>query len=412
MNRLLVEHQCPQCGAPAVLEETDRLFTCGYCRVTSYLLQQDYFRYMLPHAAPEGTPLIYFPYWRCRGMLYSCAADTIHQRVVDHSRPAVPSAHFPESLGLRTQAMTLKLAASRDGARFLAPAVTAPTAVLDFKNHFRAALPEPVYAQSLIGETLSMIYAPFYMDDALTDAVLNRPIAPAHLAEDDIADVPAANPDWPVRFIPTLCPNCGWDMAAEKDALSLACPQCRSIWRAGKNGLKRMKCQTLPDTETSSEERLYLPFWRITAVVSDIALASYADFARQANLPKVIQEGWEKLPFHFWTPALRLSPQAFLRAGCAMTIAQPGESPAGDMPDGRFYPVKLPFNEAVSALKVIIAALLRPKTHILPRLESIKVSAKDVLLVYVPFRESPHEYIHARYRLSINKNMLRLTQRA
>lgn len=411
MTPLLVEHQCPQCGAPALLEETDRIFTCGYCRVKSYLLQKDYFRYMLPHNAPEGAPLVYFPYWRCRGMLFSCMSDTIHQRVVDHSRPAIPAAHFPESLGLRTQAMTLKLAADHEGARFLQPSVAMKNAVLDFKNYFRSAIPGPVHVQALIGETLSMIYAPFYLDDALKDAVLNRSAAPAEQAAGDIADIPAAAADWPVRFIPTLCPNCGWDMAAEKDALSLACPRCRSMWRAGKDGLKRMKCRTLPDTEMPSEGLLYLPFWRITASIPGIDLTSYADFAKRANLPKVAQDNWKDIPFHFWTPAMRLSPQAFLRAGCAMTLAQPGEAPIGDIPDGRFYPVKLPLTEAMSALKIIMASLLRPKNRIRPRLERMKVSAKDVLLVYVPFRESAHEYIHSRYRLCVNKNMLRLTQR-
>ena len=410
MTGLRVEHQCPQCGAPAVLGETDRLFTCAYCRVTSYLLPRDYFRYMLPHAAPAGTPLVYFPYWRCRGMLFSCASDTIHQRVVDHSRPAVPAAHFPESLGLRPQAMTLRPAAGGAGARFLAPKVTASGAVQDFNARFSAALPEPIHVQAFIGETLSMIYAPFYMDAALTDAVLNRPVAPLAQAAADIADAPDATPDWPVRFVPTLCPNCGWDMAAEKDALSLACTRCRSLWRAGKDGLKRMKCMTLPDPEPSADGRRHLPFWRVAATVSGIDLASYADFARQANLPKVVQDGWEDLPFHFWTPALKLSPRAFLRAACAMTLAQPGEPPAGEIPDGPSHPVKLPLGEAVSALKIIMAALLRPRNRILPRLAEMTVTAADARLVYVPFHESPHEYVHARYRLSINKAVLRLAR--
>ncbi|MGD9137268.1 MAG: hypothetical protein PVH42_10930, partial [Desulfobacterales bacterium] len=34
---VLIEYQCPQCGAPATIEETDRLFTCQFCRVNSYL---------------------------------------------------------------------------------------------------------------------------------------------------------------------------------------------------------------------------------------------------------------------------------------------------------------------------------------------------------------------------------------
>ena len=59
MTSFIIEHQCPQCGAPAELEETDRLFQCGYCRVKSYLTIPDYFRYTLPHHAPAGKELIY-----------------------------------------------------------------------------------------------------------------------------------------------------------------------------------------------------------------------------------------------------------------------------------------------------------------------------------------------------------------
>ena len=51
-DHLSNQNQCPQCGAPADLEETDRLFACPFCRVTSLLLTRDYFRYVLPARNP------------------------------------------------------------------------------------------------------------------------------------------------------------------------------------------------------------------------------------------------------------------------------------------------------------------------------------------------------------------------
>ncbi len=57
-SNLRIDYQCPQCGAPAELAETDRLFTCVFCRVKSYLLESGYFRYRLPHKAPAGQELI------------------------------------------------------------------------------------------------------------------------------------------------------------------------------------------------------------------------------------------------------------------------------------------------------------------------------------------------------------------
>ena len=100
----LIEHQCPQCGAPAIMEETDRLFTCEFCRVKSYLVAEDVFRYLLPSQAPESKNLLYFPYWRFKGMLFSCAGSGIAHKFVDVSHQAVLSHLFPNSLGLRSQA--------------------------------------------------------------------------------------------------------------------------------------------------------------------------------------------------------------------------------------------------------------------------------------------------------------------
>ncbi len=36
------------------MEETDRLISCDFCKVKSYLMQKDYFRYMLPNSAPKN----------------------------------------------------------------------------------------------------------------------------------------------------------------------------------------------------------------------------------------------------------------------------------------------------------------------------------------------------------------------
>ncbi|MDD4072471.1 MAG: hypothetical protein PHY78_08930, partial [Desulfobacterales bacterium] len=104
-----IRHQCPQCGAPAVLEETDRLFTCGYCRVTSYLLQNGVFRYILPAAATAETEaLFYAPYWRFKGVFYSWVpGDEIQHRFMDISHLAIKSDHLPISLGFRSQALKL-----------------------------------------------------------------------------------------------------------------------------------------------------------------------------------------------------------------------------------------------------------------------------------------------------------------
>lgn len=402
--RLLIEHQCPQCGAPAVLEETDRLFHCEFCRVKSYLLQSGYFRYMLPHKAPEDARLIYAPYWRMRGMLFGCLEKEIRHRVVDHSQQAVTAPFLPHSLGLRSQAMRLKFAGGDEEARFLAPVTTKKEASHQFEKQFGGSLPPPVYEQAFIGETLSMIYAPFYVSDGLVDAVLNRTV----LAEPpDFSEFGTIPPKWPVVFAPTLCPNCGWDMDADRDALALPCQRCGSLWRAGEDRLAKMKSAFLPAEEPDA---VYLPFWRIRADISGLLMDSYADFVRLANLPKAMQPGWDAQPFYFWVPGFKLSPKLFLRAGCTFTLVQPEDALEEGLPEGRLYPVKLPVTEAVECLKLILADLLKPKNTFLPRLPRMDVTPQQGLLVFVPFRDGPHDLTHARYPVGINKNMLRMGQ--
>ena len=93
--KILIEYECPQCGAPAELEETDRLFTCQYCRVKSYLYHKDYFQYVLPHNAPKSKNLFFIPYWRFKGMLFSYIEEDIVHKFVDVSLQAFESTLFP-----------------------------------------------------------------------------------------------------------------------------------------------------------------------------------------------------------------------------------------------------------------------------------------------------------------------------
>ncbi len=402
--RLRIAHQCPQCGAPGVLDETDRLFCCGYCRVKSYLLQRGWFRYMLPHKAPKGARLIYAPYWRLRGMRFECREDGVHHRVVDHSRPAVAAPFLPGSLGLRSQALRLAFAGGDEETRFIAPAVTHKAAVRRFAERCGGAFPSPPYEQAFIGETLSMIYAPFYLADGLVDAVLNRRV---QADPPDLSGFKTVSPRWPIVFVPTLCPNCGWDMDADRDALALPCRRCNSLWRAGTDRLVRMKAGFLT---AAAPDAVYLPFWRIRAEISGLLLDSVADFVRLANLPRVVQPGRESRPFHFWVPAFKLPPRVFLQIGCTFTMVQTEEAPESGLPegDGNLYPVKLSVTEAVECLKLILADLLKPRRIFLPRISRMKVTPRRGLLVYLPFRDGPHDLTHAHHPVGIHKKMLRV----
>jgi len=402
----LIEHQCPQCGAPAIMEETDRLFTCEFCRVKSYLVAEDVFRYLLPSQAPESKNLLYFPYWRFKGMLFSCAGSGIVHKFVDVSHQAVLSHQFPVSLGLRSQALKLKFAKPEDAGQFLKPTRSFEQVEKNFEDRFDRSLPKPVLHQAHIGETLSLIYAPFYLQQRLYDAVLDRPVSTTPADEFKIGQMPAENPDWPIHFMATLCPHCGWDLEGEKDSLVLLCKNCSSAWYPVGKKLKRIKfCKHTVDDSNA----IYLPFWRIRPEISGLTLDNYADLIQVANIPKVVQPGWDKIGFRFWVPAFKVRPKIFLQLSKNMTLSQIHSEAEAELPEHRHHPITLPITEAIESLKVNLAGFLKPKNQLSDILPSIEISAKSFVLVYVPFIEKHHEFIQPQIQFAINKNIIKLS---
>ncbi len=402
----LIQHQCPQCGAPATLNETDRLFQCAFCKVSSYLVERSYFRYLLPHNAPDNQELVYFPFWRFKGMIFSCLPSGIQNRFVDVSQQAVQSAHFPVSVGLRSQAMKLRFVSPEAAGYFIKPTLPFPQLMERFLTRFNLHLPGPILHQSHIGESVSLIYAPFYVGERIMDAVLNRP-ASSELAEPfELSRLPGGPANWRLRFIPTLCPNCGWDLQGGRDALVLHCKNCESMWQASKQGLSRVNVAHLPNPE--DENTIYLPFWRIEAAVSGIDLNSYADLVQVANLPKAIQPEWDRIPFHFWGPAFKIRPRSFLRLTHHITISQPRNHLTARVPKGNMHPVNLPVSESIETLKLNLTGLLRPKKIVQDRIHHIQVKPRRYLLAYLPFEIRHHDLVQPTFNIAVNQNQLGL----
>jgi hypothetical protein len=409
MTDLFIQHQCMQCGGPITLAETDRLVRCDFCRVRSYLLPQLFFRYMLPSKAPIDRSLIYVPYWRYKGMLFFATDRGMQHRFVDASRLAVDDATVPASLGLRSQAMTLQFVTPETPGRFLKPEINFTGASALFKNLTIPGDGGTVYHQTDVGEAVSLIYAPFYDADGLHDAVLNKKLGGAEKSARLFA-MPGGAPTWKIRFLPTLCPGCGWDMEGQRDSLALICRNCDSVWRPTRDGLKRTRFLCI---EGDSPDVLYLPFWRFTATVSGISLDNYADLVRIANLPRVVQPGWEEQPFHFWSLAFKVRPKIFLRVSQQLNLSQPLVS--GDenhhapvLPKGRIHPVNLPVSEAVESLKISLASFIKPPKSMLPRLPGISITPESARLVYLPFHEGHHEYANEKVGVNLNKRHIEL----
>jgi ribosomal protein L37AE/L43A len=402
-----IEHQCPQCGAPAILEETDRLFACEFCRVNSYLITDDFFRYVLPHAADENKEIFYFPYWRFKGMLFFCGPTEIKDRFVDISQQAIDSQYFPFSAGLRSQAMKIRFVTPDTDGRFLKPRLKYQKIFGSFEQRFGKSLPRPIIHQAHIGETLSLIYSPFYVKDKLYDAVLDKPVSSVLPEEFNLDEFADTDPRGHIRFVSTLCPNCGWDLEGERDALVLRCKNCNSAWYPVGNKLKQMK---FAHVASRGMDTTYLPFWRIRAEFSGLNLNSYADLVKIANLPKAVQSHWHDIAFRFWIPAFKVRPRIFLRLASQFTVVQPQDELIPQLPDGKVHPGNLPVEEAIESLKLTLADFMKPRKTLSEKLPEIKVNAKRFTLIYLPFNEEHHEYIQPDYQIAINKNVMTLSK--
>jgi hypothetical protein len=388
------------------MEETDRLFACGFCRVKSYLEASDAFRYMLPSKAPQSKELLYFPYWRFKGMLFSCAGNGVGHKFVDVSHQAVASPFFPVSLGLRSQALKLKFITPDTEGRFVKPTQPLTRIEENFDERFGRTLPKPVLHYAHVGETISLIYAPFYIENQLYDGVLNRPVAGAAVPDFDLDQLTFENPHWRIHFMATLCPNCGWDLDGDRDALVLFCKNCTSAWYPVGKRLKQIPFGTQPIDDSDA---IYLPFWRIRSKIKGLALNTYADLIKVANIPRVVQSGWENVGFRFWVPAFKVRPKIFMQLSKHMTLAQRQTEIVGELPQNRYYRINLPVTEANQSLKANLASFFRPKNKLMEILPLVRITAQSFRLVYVPFVEKHHQYIQPDLQFAINKNILALS---
>jgi hypothetical protein len=371
------------------------------------LVADDFFRYILPHPADDDKEIFYFPYWRFKGMLFFCGPQGIQNRFVDISQQAIATPYFPFSVGVRSQAMKIRFVTPDTQGRFLKPRQSHREIFSNFEQRFGKSLPRPIVHQSHIGETLSLIYSPFYEKGKLFDAVLDQPVSNGLPEGFSIEEFAQDNPKGHIHFVSTLCPNCGWDLEGERDALVLRCRNCSSTWYPVGKKLKQLKFAHVPGR---SDNTIYLPFWRIKADISGLQLNTYADLIAVANLPKAVQSAWHDIAFRFWIPAFKVRPRIFLRLASRITVVQPQKDLVRRLPGSRIHPGNLPVEEAFESLKLTLADFMKPRKTLTERLPDINVNAKKFSLVYLPFEDAHHEYIQTEYQIAINKNVLTLSK--
>ncbi len=342
-------------------------------------------------------------------MLFSCVANgRIQDRFVDTSQQAVFSRHFPVSAGIRPQVDKLSFATKKSPGRFIIPENPYADGIDLFRKSLTRFLPKPIYHQSYVGDTVSLLYAPFYASERLYDAVLNQPAT--RTIPDDLAAI-LDNTETiqnETRFVPAICPSCGWDLEGEKDASVMVCKNCQTTWqptRKGFTNLPFVHLTKLGDYPAS------LPFWRIRADVSGMALTTINDFTQLANLSGQFDNNKSQRPFYFWVPAFKVRPKMLITLCRRMTVAQPEtKNEKQILPPGKILPANLPVTEAIDTLKIVLAELAKPAKIYFPLLDQITITPRKALLVYVPFDEDHHDFIQPKLHVGIGKRLVALAE--
>jgi predicted RNA-binding Zn-ribbon protein involved in translation (DUF1610 family) len=394
---LTIEQNCPSCGAPLIVVEDDRLVQCPYCDVGNYRLDGGAGRYLLsarPPARIRATDLFFVPYLRFKGSIYYVGAGEVGHKIVDTTRIGIEETAMPVSLGLRPQAMQLMpMVAGVPGAfvRQTVPTKTAFAHAAMVTELFSGKSDRPIYHRAFIGETLSRIYQPCYIDAGMVhDAVDNRIVGPGTILDKHRAGTDSSKIAWEPRFISTICPECGGLLTGERDSLVLRCQNCQTLWREHSKKFHPQSWLVVPSEESAA---CYLPFWRLTFSTKGWVLKSFGDYLRFTNQPVVVGARYDVTPLSFWMPAFKLNPKSFLQIAAQLTISQ-GKIPAGDKRRvDSDHPVTLSGEEAGQAIKSVLAATTLNKGTRLPLLKEMTIIDTRCDLLYLPFVRQSHDYV-------------------
>jgi len=390
-----------------MLDEADKVLACGYCRTRLYISAHGCLRYGLTPPDMHEQELLFAPFWRFRGMEFTCRGTEIKKRVLDTTLSATNYTFFPSSLGLRPQAMRLRFVSPSSPARYLEPQRAFKDAFL--QRNANTALPgtdrrTAPFFQEFIGETVSLIYAPYYIKDgALYDAVCNSRAGALDPGGGEELLSGAQQSRWRVSFVPTLCPHCGWQLSGESQSCILLCANCDRVWKVSGEDFEPVACRIVP---CSDPDAVYIPFWKMSAAVEGPALTSYADLIRFVNLPRAIKPEWERRQLYFWSPAFKIQPNLFMRIARLMTILQPEqkvEEALGGLP---CYPVTLPAGEEAESIKITMGIVGRDKKRVLPALPDIRVSLQSCQLMFFPFSVKTNELVACGLDLGIDRAAL------
>ena len=413
---------CPQCGAGVSLDIGDPLLRCDFCRTSLYMVPEDgIFRYLLNiNAISEDTSeLLWLPYWRFRGLRYSVGpGENIGTHLIDTTVGALRLIPETSSLGITPQAAGTRLAAGP--VNMPSPDVTVRSALMGADVRLRSLDDIPASFYRFVGEGRSLIYAPFRIiekpgsaDSATLRAVWgNREIFEVKADALKGAVKNSERRKDSIKFLPLICPECAGPLPEEKNALTLHCPRCFSLWGVHGGTFARLEhtCLSLPAQAGASLKISFLPFWNLSLELKNFPLECRADVRRMLVSWKPVLPEWEQEPVPLLVPAFKLNPGLFLRIAASLSLADLElDACKPVLPQGHTcHPVRLPVEEAAQAAKVILAHMIKRHKKLLPLIPETRLKIKRIRLLFLPFEMAGRDLIQCHTGISLTKRAMEL----
>lgn len=464
---------CPQCGAEVDLPEEDTVFKCLYCgsilKPTGRNQVQSFF------IAPRGNVhkvedallralkgkdvrrveiaerhLVYVPYWRVSGMFfqwifgrkyftasYGTSAwesfKELKARPWFYTFPAFDSSKWGlPSLGLRAQIVKIwpfnkqKMGKDALQVRQSVPFKEADNLIRHSMENipYGNAIDIEMAKSELVGEHYSLLFFPFYcytlnrnarksllLVDALSHKLIKGTVDMDELKENPVGDT---IPYRPLKFLPFRCPNCGWDFPFNPHATIHVCRVCAQAWKE-----LRGKYVSVPysvaETADPSPVLKYLPFWRLTAVISagDSQYKTLKEFFTLFPLPRVMDEDvLAKRDIYFYVPAFRIkNVRAVDKFAAQLTRTQPPftETVLPGHEQGELYDVWLSAREAKKMAHVLLYSMTK-RDHKATKdiVREAELQVTHALLLWLPFLEKGIYLRESQTDYALQKNAIDL----
>ncbi len=412
------------------LEIGDPLLRCNYCHTDLYMVPSDgVFRYLLNCAHRlEDAQLLWLPFWRFKGLRYAVGpADRLDTSLIDTTVRAHGTIPRDMTLGIAPQGAGVRLIAS---ARHLPPPdISVKSAIMAADIRLRVMEQVPACFYRLVGETTSLIYAPFMVTDrhhrdgnavlrslwgdGTTFSISLRQLKLLETYQEIASERPnfrgagQLSHRFDIKFLPLICPECAAPLPREPHALVLRCPNCANAFGIRGKEFARLEYlhTDIPGTFTDSDTDIcFLPFWVLSLDLMDFPLNNRAAVRRMLVSWKGVPDGWEEEPVQLAMPAFKLNPGLYVRVAARMSMAAidvPEENPY--IPQRQpFSPVKLPVEEAAQAVKVVLFQMFRRRKRFLALIPKLRLRVRKIRLLFLPFQRAGREMVQCHTGLAIN----------